>query len=178
MIRENTIQKCLESDDLLFIEGTRRQNVFMPEIELKQDKLDQIEGDNFSAGDFQEEFDEKFNNIEELKKPKLSIFENYSYFDRLFPAFKIQKPGVDYYGRTTFFLSVCAIFVFINYGQMAVDEENYLKNQNTNIFKGDMIICLLTIIAVIVIERYCNRSDTKALAQSQRLTNTDQKFFN
>jgi hypothetical protein len=40
MIRENTIQKCLESDDLLFIEGTRRQNVFMPEIELKQDKLD------------------------------------------------------------------------------------------------------------------------------------------
>lgn len=59
---------------------------------------------------------------------------------------------------------------------MSVDSADYLKNQNSSIFKGDMIIMLLTIITIIIVERYCNRSDTKALAQSQRLTNDDRAF--
>lgn len=96
----------------------------------------------------------------------MTFFELNPYFDRLFPAFKIQKPGVDYYGRTNLFLACCAFYVFMNYGKMSVDSADYLKNQNSSIFKGDMILCLLTIITVIVIERYCNRSDTKALANS------------
>lgn len=47
---------------------------------------------------------------------------------------------------------------------MAVDSSDYLKNQNSSIFKGDMIIVLLIVIFVIIVERYCNRSDTKAVA--------------
>ena len=31
-----------------------------------------------------------------------------------------------------------------------------------------MVICLLTVITIIIIERYCNRSDTKAVKQPKR----------
>lgn len=178
MISHNAIQKCLESDDLIFMEGIRKQNDFLTESERQEDHLKAIDEECISAGDFQQAFDERFNNLEEIRKPKLSIFENYSYFDRLFPAFKIQKPGVDYYGRTNLILSIAAYFVFMNYGKLSVDSADYLKNQNSSIFKGDMIVCLLTVISIIIIERYCNRSDTKALAMSQRLTNQDKNFFN
>lgn len=50
---------------------------------------------------------------------------------------------------------------------MSVDQADYLANSknNNSIFKGNMVICLLTVILVIVIERYVNRSDTKAVDQ-------------
>lgn len=94
----------------------RKHNDFLTDIEIAQDKLDVLHDDNISAADYQEAFDERFNNIAERKKPKLSIFDNHAYFDRLFPAFKTQKPGRDFYGRTTFFLALCAVFVFLHYG--------------------------------------------------------------
>jgi len=62
------------------------------------------------------------------------------------------------------------------YGHMSVDQADYLAgstnsegkanhNNSSSIFKGDMVLCLLTVITVIVIERYVNRSDTKAIEQ-------------
>jgi hypothetical protein len=75
-------------------------------------------------------------------------------------------------------LALCALFVFMKYGSMSVDANDYLKNQNGGVFKGDMIGCLLVVIFVIIVERYCNRSDTKAVAQSTRLVSEgDRKFF-
>jgi len=57
--------------------------------------------------------------------------------------------------------------VFMCYGHMSVDQADYLADSknNNSIFKGDMVLCLLTVIVIIVIERYVNRSDTKAVEQ-------------
>jgi len=101
--------------------------------------------------------------IEERNAPQFGFFERSQYFGQLFPSFKIQKPGYDFYGRTTVFLAILALYVFFNYGNMAVDSDVYLKTNN-GIFKGDMVICLLVVIFIIIIERYVNRSDTKQVS--------------
>jgi len=76
------------------------------------------------------------------------------------------------------FLSLLAIFVFLHYGQLSVDVNDYLKNSNNNIFRGDMVVCLICVITVIIVERYVNRSDTKSIAQNASLKNDkDKKFF-
>lgn len=75
-------------------------------------------------------------------------------------------------------LAIIAMFVFFKYNKMSVDASDFIENQNSNIFSGDMIMCLLTVILVIIIERYCNRCDTKELSQTHLLTNkADDKFF-
>jgi len=66
------------------------------------------------------------------------------------------------------------------YGHMGVDQANYLKGSGnaSSIFKGDMVKCLLTIIVIMIIERYVNRSDTKAVRQQKRsIEETDDGFF-
>jgi len=136
------------------------------------------EGDDLSACDYEGEFADKFDIINERRKPKTGIFESSPYFEKLFPSHKIQKPGTDYYGRTTLFLAILALYVFSYYGQMAVDQDNYLDNSNNNIFKGDMVICLIVVIAVIIIERYVSRSDTKSVNKNASLTgDEDARFF-
>jgi hypothetical protein len=51
-----------------------------------------------SAGDFDDDFEEKNYVIEGKDIPKKGFFENNPYFNTLFPSLKIQKPGEDYYG--------------------------------------------------------------------------------
>jgi len=131
--------------------------------EVLQDQYDECVEANISAGDFEGELVDKFEIITTRTKPRLGFFESREYFDKLFPSFKIQKPGQDLYLKTTLFLALIAYYVFAYYGQMGVDEANYLKNSNNNIFKGDMVIVLLIVILIIVMERYVNRSDTKAV---------------
>jgi hypothetical protein len=101
------------------------------------------------------------------------------YFDHLFPSLQIQKPGYDLYGSTTSFLGVLAVYVFCCYGQMSVDQADYLKNSknNSSIFQGNMVICLLVVILVIVLERYVNRSDTKAVDQKGFESEKDKSSF-
>ena len=43
----------------------------------------------FSAGDFEEEFDDKFQLIDELQAPRLGLFEKVEYFEKVFPSLKI-----------------------------------------------------------------------------------------
>lgn len=109
----------------------------------------------------------------------MDVFERSAYFDQLFPSLKIQKPGYDLYGSTTSFLGVLAIYVFMCYGHMSVDQADYLRHSknNNSIFKGNMVICLLTVILVIVIERYVNRSDTKAVDQKGFENESDKSSF-
>jgi len=65
------------------------------------------------------------------------------------------------------------------YGHMSVDQAEYLTNSknNNSIFKGDMVICLLTVIVIMVIERYVNRSDTKAVDQKGFESEQDKPGF-
>ena len=164
MVSENVVQKCLEDDCLLFVEGIRNKNNpdFLEIDEIEQNDSENEDG-NISACDFNREFDQKNKEIEEREHPRVGKFEQSSYFRRLFPSLKIQKPGYDLYGWTTFFTGFAAYYVFMFYGEFSVDQANYLKDgrQNISIFKGDMVMCLMIIITIIVIERYANRSDTK-----------------
>lgn len=72
---------------------------------------------------------------------------------------------MDLYGSTTVFQSILAIFVFLNYGHMSVDQTEYLKSlkESNSIFQGEMAVVLIIVIIIIIIERYVNRSDTKAV---------------
>jgi hypothetical protein len=45
--------------------------------------------ENISAGDFEGDFDEKFEIVENKTRPALGFFEKSAYFDQLFPSLKI-----------------------------------------------------------------------------------------
>ena len=79
---------------------------------------------------------------------------------------KIQKPGYDLYGSSTVFLTILALYVFIGYSSISVDQASLLDSvkSSNNIFKGEMAVSLIVVIIIIIIERYVNRSDTKAVA--------------
>jgi hypothetical protein len=178
LISNDAIQKSLESDNLIFVEGIRKPNILTAdELVVVQEEL--VNEDNISAGDFQDEFDEKRDNLEQKSLPKSGMFERNVYFYKLFPSLKIQKPGYDLYGTTTCVLGITAAFVFLYYGNMAVDQSNYLANSSNvkTIFRGDMVLCLLTIILIIIIERYVNRSDTKAVDQRKREISAESSYF-
>jgi hypothetical protein len=111
--------------------------------------------------------EEKQDIIEKKNTAKLDFFEKSDYFDRVFPSQKIQKPGYDLYGSTTTCLGIIAIFVFMKYGDLSVDQSKYLDNKknSSNIFKGDMASCLLIVIFTIILERYVSRTDTKPIVK-------------
>ena len=162
------------------MEGTNRPDRldFLDDDEKAEIALE-AEDDNISAGDYEAELAEKMTLINNKHQPKMGMFEKNHYFDKLFPSLKIQKPGYDLYGTTTLFLGILAAYVFLYYGSMSVDQTNYLKNSSNvnSIFKGDMVICLLTVITIIVIERYVNRSDTKAVDQKGLVADKNNSFF-
>lgn len=153
---------------MLIVEGQppEKNADFLDREEIEDDLREQLDLDNVSAGDFDQELDDKTKALANRNAAKLGFFERNSYFDQIFPSMKIQKPGYDLYGVTTFFSMVIAVYVFLYYGSLSVDQANYLKNSknNNSIFKGDMVICLLVVIAIIITERYVNRSDTKAIS--------------
>jgi hypothetical protein len=53
--------------------------------------------------------------------------------------------------------------VFLYYAHISVDPTILIDSvaASNNIFMGEMAICLIGIIALIILERYINRSDTK-----------------
>ena len=51
------------------------------------------------------------------------MFEKSSYFTRIFPDLKIQKPGADYYGATSLILAIIIIFVFLYFKNYTVDTD-------------------------------------------------------
>ena len=123
MVQENVLGKCLESDGLIYIEGQRIDNNpdFISREEFQDDLDDENQFDNVSAGDFDEELNEKADLIDRKTQPRLDFFDKIRYFDRIFPSKKIQKPGYDLYGTTTALLGIIGLFVFFCYGNLSVD---------------------------------------------------------
>jgi len=185
LVQEDVIQKALDNDNLIYVEGHRAED--QPEFITKKEFEEELEKkenwDTISAGDFQAEFDEMFEEIDRRQKPKLGFFEQKEYFDKIFPSLKIQKPGYDLYGTSTIDLSLMALFVFFCYDQITVDKNifKFMAKQSA-IFGGEMALVILTIITIIILERYTNRSDTKAETK-KRLSNSKdmdvkQGYFN
>jgi hypothetical protein len=101
--------------------------------------------------------------------PTLGYFEKISYFDSIFPSLRIQKPGYDLYGSITMVLVMIAIFVFNFFTKFNVDPDVFkFMTGKSALFKTDMAVTLLVIIMIIILERYANRTDTKAAEENRK----------
>lgn len=91
-----------------------------------------------------------------------------------------QKPGADYYGRTTFLLIVLIAYIMNTFDQMFVTAEELLKGAegSNNIFSANLSMMLLFVSSVIVIERYISRADVRVRIKSKSLDADDKSFFN
>lgn len=178
LVLENVVQKCLESDDLIFMEGQRRevQPDFISREEFQAEVEKRENWDTISAGDHQEEFDEMFEEIDKRTRPAPGFFERRAYFDKIFPGLKIQKPGYDLYGTSTTVLALIGLYVFLFYQQLTVDKSifKFLQGQSS-LFGGEMAMVVLAVIAVTLLERYTNRTDTKAEVKERLSKSADLK---
>ena len=66
LIFENIIQKSLENDNLIYVEGRKNQSMDM--LEFEQEMKEEI-SETISAGDFPNEFINKIKAINESKQP-------------------------------------------------------------------------------------------------------------
>lgn len=173
---QNVVQKSLETDNLKYYEGMRKksQPEFMTAKQFKEENYKKENWEEFSAGMYEEDFDEKFAEVDNRQKPKLGWFENARYFDSIFPSLRIQKPGYDLYGSITIVLVMIMLFVFNNFTKYFVDPDVFKFMQGKSaLFKTDMAIALLVISIIIVLERYANRTDTKAAEEKRKQLKND-----
>lgn len=82
-----------------------------------------------------------------------------THFKNLFPLVKEQKPGKDYYARITFWQFIICLYL-INY-YTDLDARGTQNLENTNQFSFNMVIMLFIQVAVMVIERYIARTNTR-----------------
>jgi len=63
---------------------------------------------------------------------------------------------------------------------MSIDQMNYLgkkaQKDNAGPLKGNMVICLVALISLMIIERYVNRTDTKEEKEG-RISDGEKKNF-
>lgn len=123
-----------------------------------------------SGGDNEVDMNQKSDKIKLRNRPEMGMFEKFKYFNRLFPALKIQKPGYDLYGSTTIFLTIVIIFVFSAYASFNVSETEVIPGKETgNTFSNGLIFLVLFVISCMLLERYANRTATKAPMVNQGL---------
>jgi len=71
LVDQRVIQKCLESDDLIIMDGPDTNNKMQLDSKMIEKEIIQIEDeDNVSAGDFRNEYKEKIYLINRRKAPK------------------------------------------------------------------------------------------------------------
>lgn len=177
LVQGRVIQKSLESDNLIFVEGMRpaEQPKFMTKQQFRIEKTNKENWELLSDGEYKELMDEKFDNINDRTMFVPGIFERNDYFDRIFPSLKVQKPGYDLYGSTTTILALIGVYIFMFFDSYTFSQAkfDYHKGQSV-LFLAEMAMMVLFIITIIIIERYANRSDTKKV-EEKTITQDDQK---
>jgi hypothetical protein len=179
MIAAKTLKKSLESDYVIYVEGTstiHADHEFLTRDELEDQIRAELETYDYSACDFKEEYHRKNGLIEYKQSPHLGAFERWDYFKRIFPSENLQKPGYDLYASTNVVLFILLFFVFSYFGKIAVDIDMLFRG-NSNIFRGNMVVCLLSLIFLIILERYMNRSNTFEKKQSIVSQEEQSSFF-
>jgi hypothetical protein len=163
-IDENVMQKTLENDEIIYVEGfTRQSKNMLSKEDFEEEKANHYHDDTISAADFDYEFDKKLDIIEDKLKPDLGIFDKTEYFTNIFPKLRVQKPGDDFYGSTTMIIGLVFLYVFIFYKKYTFSPEVFdFYGGQSQLFKGEMSITLIVILIVLIIERYASRTDTKA----------------
>lgn len=178
LIRENVVQKTLERDSLIYVEGERDnlQPNFITQYEFNIEKAKRENWENQSSGDYKEDFAEKFESIEDRVLNHPGWFERNPYFERIFPSLNIQKPGYDLYGTTTSILGFIGIYIFMYYESYSFSQMKFdFAAGQSVVFPGEMAVTVLFIIMVIIVERYANRSDTKKIEEDNKLVESADK---
>lgn len=86
---------------------------FQTRHQFKIDYAARENWENFSSGDYKEDYADKFETIDDRELNHPGMFEKSEYFDRIFPSLKIQKPGYDLYGTTTSVLGIIGVYIFM-----------------------------------------------------------------
>lgn len=110
---------------------------------------------------------EKLDSIDDRELNNPGWFERRSYFDRLFPSLKVQKPGYDLYGLTTTILGIIIIYIFLFYDDYNFSQMKFEFGSQSVLFPFAMAKELILMFAIIIIERYANRSDTKKVEEKR-----------
>lgn len=110
-----------------------------------------------------DQLEQRARQIRQLKKGRidrlLRSVKDISYFKRLFPLVKEEKPGKDLYARITFWQFVIAIYI-INLYQY-IDARGTQILQNTNQYSYNMTIMILIHVFVMILERYISRTNVR-----------------
>jgi len=127
LIREKVVQKTLEADSLIYVEGMRphSQPNFLTRHEFKIEIAKRENWEVFSAGDHKEDIAEKFEAWDDRELNQPGIFERSEYFERIFPSLKIQKPGYDLYGTTTSILGIIFVFIFMYFSEYSFSQLSF-----------------------------------------------------
>lgn len=163
------MQKALESDNLVFLEGARDDNRsnFVSRREVTNAMRDPENWDNVSAGDFDAEFEEKREALAERQRSELGWFESSPYFARIFPGLKIQKPGHDLYAPQSLVLGLSMLFVFFFSDEYTASSAAYAyMAEQSVLFQYELAFVLVFIITVLVIDRIVARTDTKKVVEA------------
>jgi hypothetical protein len=76
-----------------------------------------------------------------------------SYFERLFPRIKQQKPGKDYYVGIAAVEIIICFYLIIFYNKMTGIQTSIAEEYTSNEFKGDMVLALFVMIGITVVDR-------------------------
>ena len=88
-----------------------------------------------------------------------------SYFEKIFPTIRNEKPGNDFYAGYTFVMFLICIYILLFFTKMDQDKTYGTVNLETTQFSGTMIIYLIIHILIITFDRIIfvmqNREDIK-----------------
>ena len=90
---------------------------------------------------------------EMLKKAGM-LWDN-SFFDRLFPHIKQQKPGLNLYVGIAGVSILIILYIILLFSPMQGTNNSTISQQfNSNQFSGAMVLTMIGMIAIMVIDRY------------------------
>ena len=119
--------------------------------EKKEDNKEEKKEDNKEEKKEDNKEEKKEEKIEEIEKEENSDYitidtykeDDKSYYQRLFPKKRNEKPGNDFYAEYTIGMILAIIFIIIFYTSMVQDVTYGALSQETNQFSGSMIIFLV-----------------------------------
>lgn len=78
-----------------------------------------------------------------------------SYFDRIFPHIKQQKPGVNLYVGIAGICIVMILYVILLFSPMSGSNTSTVSQEfSSNQFSGAMVVTMIIMICIMVVDRY------------------------
>ena len=132
---------------------------------------------NPSINETQKKIEQKLKELEEQKKKEeeeKKERDKYdeskrTYFERLFPKVRNEKPGNEFYGWYTSSLTLIIVYILLFYTTM-INDTNYGQVElDTKQFSGEMVLVLLVHVAILVYDRVLYISQSRQNLQFEYL---------